>query len=133
MSDTARLVSYSPDGSTCTLNINGVEYYYNRISNDTERLSRENEVLREQNFEMNKSSVGLERENAELRKKLEEAEQTLTAIADNGMQIDAEGDCVNVSCNGDCAVEFYYERSPDKVDALKRAVASLVTTPESPL
>jgi hypothetical protein len=33
-SEEARLVSYCPDGNTCTLNINGVEMYYDRIDMD---------------------------------------------------------------------------------------------------
>lgn len=33
-SEEARLVSYCPDGNTCTLNINGVEMYYDRVDRD---------------------------------------------------------------------------------------------------
>ena len=32
----ARLVSYHPDGDTCTLNINGVEMYYDRVDRNTQ-------------------------------------------------------------------------------------------------
>ena len=35
-SEEARLVSYHPDGETCTLNINGVEMYYDRVDRDTQ-------------------------------------------------------------------------------------------------
>lgn len=35
-SEEARLVSYHPDGDTCTLNINGVEMYYDRVDRDTQ-------------------------------------------------------------------------------------------------
>lgn len=33
-SEEARLVSYCPDGNTCTLNIKGVEMYYDRVDMD---------------------------------------------------------------------------------------------------
>lgn len=33
-SEEARLVSYCPDGNTCTLNINGIEMYYDRVDRD---------------------------------------------------------------------------------------------------
>lgn len=32
--DGARLVSYAPDGSTCTINLNGQEHYYDRIETE---------------------------------------------------------------------------------------------------
>ena len=35
-SEEARLVSYHPDGDTCTLNINGVEMHYDRVDRDTQ-------------------------------------------------------------------------------------------------
>ena len=47
----------------------------------------------------------------------------LELIVAFGMSIDASGDIVEVSSNGMGAEEAYFDRSTDKADALRRAVA----------